>query len=436
MKNLNYKGLGFAIALSLGFIGCDGGSGGGIVVSAGVTGIFADNPVTGLNYSCSSGLVGTVNSSGQYTCMIDDNVTFKIDSLTVLDTVATTVPLFGARPVAATDISTATKFASPTGSGDGTIDNPYDLQTALDSLVAGDVLFLRGGTYTIGTTGLLITSKVGTEQNPIIVESYPNEVAILDGKNRVPEDVINNTYPTDKGLYLNDSEYVYIRKLEITGMSENGVLVKGSYNRVQGCTIHYNFLNGILLTNREFETLPYVDGWNLIEDNLINNNSDADISNDNVHNYGDNADGIFISSGQFNVARHNTVQNNSDDGIDTWKSNDSLVEYNVVSGNGLGLLGNGNGLKLGGELNVSIPSGLRANALYNLIYDNKSAALSGNAGRLQEVAFNMSWNNQWAVSNFTDISLSNVHDNISYKDLGIVENGSPDDSWYTNNSWN
>ena len=43
-----------------------------------------------------------------------------------------------------------TWYASPTGSGTGTLGSPFELGAALNSssILPGDVLYLRGGTYT------------------------------------------------------------------------------------------------------------------------------------------------------------------------------------------------------------------------------------------------------------------------------------------------
>lgn len=61
----------------------------------------------------------------------------------------------------------------------GTIDNPLDLVSALsyNLIKPGHTIFLREGIYTGDFTDRLI----GTEQDPIIIRSYPGEKAIIDG---------------------------------------------------------------------------------------------------------------------------------------------------------------------------------------------------------------------------------------------------------------
>ena len=75
-------------------------------------------------------------------------------------------------------------FVSPSGSvgGDGSIGNPWDLQTALGgrtSVGPGDTIWLRGGTY----RGTFLSNLNGTPSAPIKVRPYASERAILDGGN-------------------------------------------------------------------------------------------------------------------------------------------------------------------------------------------------------------------------------------------------------------
>src|SRR5262245_60788336 len=72
----------------------------------------------------------------------------------------------------------ATRYASPTGSGSACtiINTPCSLATAVSQANAGDLIYLRGGTYTITVD---FASRSGTNGNPITYSGYPNETAIL-----------------------------------------------------------------------------------------------------------------------------------------------------------------------------------------------------------------------------------------------------------------
>ena len=69
-------------------------------------------------------------------------------------------------------------YVSPTGSasGDGSASRPWDLATALahpSKVVAGDTIWLRGGSY----RGALTSRLTGTASRPIVVRQYPGERA-------------------------------------------------------------------------------------------------------------------------------------------------------------------------------------------------------------------------------------------------------------------
>jgi hypothetical protein len=74
-------------------------------------------------------------------------------------------------------------YVSPNGtnSGDGSRENPWDLETALsqpDVVEPGDTIFLRGGTYRI--EGTLESNLRGISIAPIVVRQYPGERAVID----------------------------------------------------------------------------------------------------------------------------------------------------------------------------------------------------------------------------------------------------------------
>ena len=82
---------------------------------------------------------------------------------------------------AATDHYVATN-GSP--SGDGSMGNPWDLQTALNqpaSVQPGDTIWLLGGTY-VSTSGGFLSNLNGTETSPIIVRNYDWQRVTIDGQ--------------------------------------------------------------------------------------------------------------------------------------------------------------------------------------------------------------------------------------------------------------
>ena len=81
-------------------------------------------------------------------------------------------------------------YVSPSGNGDGSIGNPWSLDTALSQPSAvhpGDTIWLRGGTY----TGIHTSYLNGSSTSPIIVRQYPGERATLDGELRRTRDPLD-----------------------------------------------------------------------------------------------------------------------------------------------------------------------------------------------------------------------------------------------------
>ncbi|HLZ45758.1 MAG TPA: right-handed parallel beta-helix repeat-containing protein [Gemmatimonadales bacterium] len=74
-------------------------------------------------------------------------------------------------------------YVSPSGSsaGNGNVDQPWDLTTAMNGgngkIQAGDTVWLRAGTY----SGNFRTELSGAQGKPIVFRGYPNERATIDG---------------------------------------------------------------------------------------------------------------------------------------------------------------------------------------------------------------------------------------------------------------
>ena len=70
-------------------------------------------------------------------------------------------------------------FAAPNGeiSGDGSINSPWDIETALTKMERGNILFLRGGVY----EKQMIMNKSGFDNMPSVVMNYESETVNLNG---------------------------------------------------------------------------------------------------------------------------------------------------------------------------------------------------------------------------------------------------------------
>jgi len=284
----------------------------------------------------------------------------------------------GPQPVSSTPLSQGTRFASPSGSGTScTQTSPCTMNTAISGARAGDVVFLRGGTYSLSSAFRVQVS--GTSSNPLIIESYPGERAVIDGNY------------IDETRFSILSNYVHLRNLDVTRMTRSGgVYVGGNYNLMEGVHAYNNRASGFMISHMSYplegsQQPYYVDkgSYNIIRNCIAHSNSDVDTSA-----AGGNADGISVPSGEGNVVMNCLVYNNSDDGIDTWRSINTLVAFNIVHSNGYGPSGNGMGVKAGGPW----PSNGTI-VMHTISYNNKNVGFTQNSGAGVKFYYVTSYNN-------------------------------------------
>ncbi len=90
-----------------------------------------------------------------------------------------------------------------TAGGDGSINNPWDLRTALNqpaSVQPGDTIWVRGGTYPS-----IFSHLNGTPQSPIIVRNYKDERVTIDGRGDQNAFAVDGSYTWYWGLEVMDS---------------------------------------------------------------------------------------------------------------------------------------------------------------------------------------------------------------------------------------
>ncbi len=314
----------------------------------------------------------------------------------------------GPRPVAPTPLEQGTLFAAPTGTGkDCALANPCDLYEATNQAKAGDVVFMRGGIYKIDKR--LDFRGRGTTPAPPIFESYPGETAILDGTGQT---ITDNIYVRVYG------DPVVLRLFEIRNMVKAGVSVRTSNNVLEGLRVYNNLLSGIHI--HESYDVPSSNN-NLITDCVAFGNSGAGYFNAE-YNDGGNSDGISISSGIGNRIENSLVYNNSDDGIDTWRTLDSYVGYSISHSNGIAN-GNGQGIKSGGA-----PPSAGTTVEHSLSYSNKGAGFDQNSGLNVEFINNTSWDNGRGYWFGNDTTGTN---NVAFEATNPANNRGNQ----TNNSW-
>lgn len=197
------------------------GDGGGDGNSNTTTGQFIDDPVQGLDYSCSSGATGVTNSYGEYTCNTGDDVTFSIGPVTLgmlsaQSSFVTPYSLFPNNTQAAVNLAillqsidsdsnpnnnvitlSSTQLSLlPTDTDFTDINFVGDIEAALgitliDAMTAmnhlNDAIILNGGDVPDG--GHLPVADAGTDASVIV-----NDSVMLDGAGSSDADGDNLTY--------------------------------------------------------------------------------------------------------------------------------------------------------------------------------------------------------------------------------------------------
>lgn len=330
-------------------------------------------------------------------------------SLLCSDNLMAQVNYIGPKAYSATALSKGTLFVKPGGIGTTcSVTAPCDIWNAAIKAKAGDVVFLRGGVYNFNKN--LRFLNTGTASTPVVYENYPGEKVVFDGSQLAKG---TNYYIGVSG------KFIHVRGIEIRYMPVQGIWVVGSDNLLEGIYSHHNGLSGIQITVQGDNTGG---SRNIIRNCISSYNSGAGLF-DTRYSNGGNSDGIAISTGNDNRIENCLLDHNSDDGIDTWRSVNTYVGYNISHSNGIAD-GNGNGVKAGGPL----PS---ANTYveHNVAFSNKTRGFTSNYGVNVRFLYNTSWNNAMAAYAFDA-------DTIATKNIGVSNvikltssNQEQDNSW-------
>ena len=120
--------------------------------------------------------------------------------------------------IVTSDVWSATYYVSPSGSNSdpGTQSQPWrTIQHAADSVLLGDTVYVREGSYTERVT----ITRSGTSAYPIAFRAYPAETPVVHGS-----------------FTLSNREYVHLIGFTITGSTAYGAVQfeYGNYNRYNG----------------------------------------------------------------------------------------------------------------------------------------------------------------------------------------------------------
>lgn len=262
----------------------------------------------------------------------------------------------------------------------GTYASPYaTIQKAHDVAVAGDTIYVRGGTYNLTST--IQVTRDGASGNPITLINYPGETPILDGTS-----VPSGSYTASCAIRLNNALYWTIDGLEVRHCPDFGVKVEGASH---GFTFRRNNVHhiGVNASNVDIGSLSEGKGFFCIgssTDLIVEYNDFHHCTNDT----GGNADGLQIATtGVGCTVRYNRSWSNMDDGFDfymvTYAANqaDYIIQGNWAWGNGYQFdgvtpAGDGAGFKLGGARSDSNNG---AHQVYqNVAWGNRVYGISSN----------------------------------------------------------
>lgn len=240
----------------------------------------------------------------------------------------------------------ATYYVAPTGSDSaaGTLAAPYkSIQVAVDKVVAGDIIYLRGGTYAL--TKNIQIKKSGTSSARITLAAYQTEIPVVDGEalTGTPAPVGGSIASADRGvLHIENAAYWTFRGITFAN-GPYGVYAVGSNNNVfSQLTTRQNYETGFQLQGASANNqILYLDSY----------------ENRDPRKNGESADGLGIKegSGTGNLVKGCRLWNNVDDGLDFWEFKSKITVVDTLAwGNGVNrwgfsdFQGDGNGFKLGG----------------------------------------------------------------------------------------
>ena len=130
----------------------------------------------------------------------------------------------------------ANYYASPDGTGNGSLANPCSLTEGILKLANGsnDTLFVRGGEYELSSQ--ISINRNGTSACRLAIFAYKDEKPILDFRGQLYSYNGNGNTYNRPGISLNQaSTYMHIKGVVIRYAGDNGLYGEGNYHIIENC---------------------------------------------------------------------------------------------------------------------------------------------------------------------------------------------------------
>ena len=139
-------------------------------------------------------------------------------------------------------------YVAPNGSdtNPGSFARPFaTLETAMNAMNPGDLLYVRGGVYKSAGTGSGIKSKNGAVEKWFTVLNYPGETPVFDGE---------WGYGSGKGfgIWLLNSSYWHIEGLEICNYQETGAYLDDTTHHIEFVNMSFHDITDYTTPNTSY----------------------------------------------------------------------------------------------------------------------------------------------------------------------------------------
>ena len=340
-------------------------------------------------------------------------------------------------------VEKANYYVAPDGNdaNPGTIDKPFKNWDKIIKIIKpGDLVYLRGGTYyksgLSGSNACYFVGKSGTPGNYIRIWAYPGEKPVLDCStmNKVSGYgvLISGDYWHIKGIEIKNFPQGYDAAKNVATVARGIGLVNANNNIIENVTSHDNQGMGMGMGQASTN--------NLIKNcDFYNNYDPYTVSGEGKEYHGGNADGAQLRAykGSVNTLKGCRFYHNSDDGLDLWENEGTMIIDSCWAFNNGYDMGDGNGFKYGRTLEPYEDITKRVTT-HCLSYNNKSGGFDQNNANVKMAFYNnFAYKNGGKAYYMSKFNLKNTfQNNISYM------NGDPypalitAESINTNNSWN